>query len=166
MLTGVFNSIISLGFRAYAKTENQHQSGFLSTVFNHVAEVVEKVINFHKSIFFGKRAEGSEGRPHSRFYDAVHEYLHEDEKEDKSKSPRALELLALLKQVALAVAREEYPMTIGALQPILAELESLGVYGADMILANAVPMHKNTPHKFVYHPAAQDHHHYGMRLAA
>lgn len=166
MLTGVFNSIIYKALRLRDKAEKVAK-GVLTTLFNEVAEIVEAVVEFHKSIFFNndEEAEGQDSKAAgisakvSRFFANLKEEL---SPQDPWKAARAQELLAILRMLAMDLARDEYGFTMGEVKGIVAELESLGVYGAEMLLVNVVPMHKNTEQKFVYAPAHNHHPQYGM----
>ena len=165
MLTGVFNSIIYKALRLRDKAEKVAK-GVLTTLFNEVAEIVEAVVEFHKSIFLnnGEEAEGQDAKSAgiaakvSRFFTTIKEEL---SPQDPWKSTRAQELLAILRMLAMDLARDEYGFTMGEVKGIVAELESLGVHGAEMLLVNVVPMHKNSEQKFSYVPA-QHNHHYSM----
>jgi len=165
MLTGVFNSIIYKALRLRDKAEKVAK-GVLTTLFNEVADIVEAVVEFHKSIFFNndEEAQGQDAKSAgisakvSRFFANLKEEL---SPVDPWKSTRAQELLAILRMLAMDLARDEYGFTMGEVKGIVAELESLGVHGAEMLLVNVVPMHKNSEQKFAYVPA-QHKPHYSM----
>ncbi|MEZ0260753.1 MAG: hypothetical protein ACAH80_07070 [Alphaproteobacteria bacterium] len=141
----------------------------LCALFNEVAEIAEQVLEFTKSVFFNSNENDAEKEGQdaqaagiaakvSRFFTNLKEEL---SPVDPWKSTRAQELLAILRMLAMDLARDEYGFTMGEVKGIVAELESLGVFGAEMLLVNVVPMHKNSEQKFVYAPA-QPQHHYGM----
>lgn len=172
MLTGVFNSIIYKALRVRDKAEKVAK-GVLCVLFNEVAEIAEQVLEFTKSVFFNSNENDAEKEGQdaqaagiaakvSRFFSAVKEEL---SPQDPWKAARAQELLAILRMLAMDLARDEYSFTMGEVKGIVAELESLGVYGAEMLLVNVVPMHKNSQQKFAYAPARK-HHAYTMAHAA